>query len=243
MLFLHLLYPLEEYKKSIQRESCMLVLNQKPYSGRISGMSYIVSWGLLDANVNQVMPCFNTMWKSNGSLLTMHLILNLSLNCFVTDYGKLILFPFKVTLTSFQSNSVMSQIMFLFYFTFPGVNIPINLNKWMLPAILHNIISACYWLSDMNSIIFTALENRCPVSSPNFLDFRMTKVTNPKIDKLSIWIVYYCIIQVHSISCTIVTLSCSATTPTSFICCRAKLVTRVLSFMYSCIVLYIWPLL
>ena len=82
----------------------------------------------------------------------------------------------------------------------------------------------------MNSIILTALENKCPLNSLKFLDFRMTQSAKPKIDKLNIKILYLCILQVHSISCAKVTLSCLATTPTSFICSKARLVTRGFNF-------------
>ena len=102
--------------------------------------SYTISDGLVDTKVNQVIPCFNITWKSKGSLFTMHLILNLSLNHIVTDVSKIILFPFKVTLTSFQSNSITSQRIFLFNFTFSGVTIPIMFIKCILPAILHNFL-------------------------------------------------------------------------------------------------------
>ena len=90
----------------------------------------------------------------------------------------------------------------------------------------HIKLSVC-----INSIILTALENKCPLKSLSFLDFRMTKGTYPKINKLNIKIMYHCILQVHSISCTKVTHSCLATALTSFICCKARLVTRDLSFM------------
>ena len=74
-------------------------------------LTYTVSGGgLSEANVKQVKPCFNMMLKSNDSPSIIWLILNLSLNLIVTDFGKFILFPFKVTLTSFQSISVISQI-------------------------------------------------------------------------------------------------------------------------------------
>ena len=43
----------------------------------------------------------------------------------VTDLGKLILYPFKVTLTSCQSHSIISQNIFLFNFTLSGDNVPI----------------------------------------------------------------------------------------------------------------------
>ena len=124
----------------IQRGSFIVVLNHKPFQEGISLIYYNASWGLLDAKVNQVMPCFNITWKSKGSLLTMHLILNLSLNFTVTDFSKLILFPFKVMLTSYQSKSITCQSIFLFNLTFSGVKVPVILNKCMLPTILPNFI-------------------------------------------------------------------------------------------------------
>ena len=82
----------------------------------------------------------------------------------------------------------------------------------------------------MNSIILTALENKCPLNIFSFLDFRMTKNTKHKIDILNIKIVYHCILQ-YSIFGAKVILFYLATTPTYFICCKARLVTRILSFM------------
>ena len=63
----------------------------------------------------------------------------------------------------------------------------------------------------MNSIILTALENKCPLNSFSLLDFRMTKGTKPKIDKLNIKIVYHGILQVHSIFGAKLVLSCVTT--------------------------------
>ena len=83
----------------------------------------------------------------------------------------------------------------------------------------------------MNSIILTALENTCPLNSCSFLDFRMTKSTKPKIDKLNIKAMYHCILQVHSIFSPKVIHSCLGTAPTSFICYKARLVIRDLSFV------------
>ena len=83
------------------------------------------------------MPWFNIIQKSKSSHLTMHLILNLSVSGIMTDTGKFILFPFKVTFTSFQSNSITSQSIFHFNLIFSGVNFPVILNKCMLPAVLH----------------------------------------------------------------------------------------------------------
>ena len=71
----------------------------------------------------------------------MHLVLNLSQSFIVNRFGKLTFFPFKVTLPPFQSISIMSQIKFHFNFTFSGTNVPVIMNRFMLPAILHNFIS------------------------------------------------------------------------------------------------------
>ena len=73
--------------------------------------------------------------KSKGSCLTMHQILKLSLSSIMTDAGKYILSLFKVILTSFQSNSITSQSIFLFNLIFSGVNFPVNLNRCILPAV------------------------------------------------------------------------------------------------------------
>ena len=59
---------------------------------------------------------------------------------YLTDFGKFISFPFKVTLTSFQSISIISQILFLFNLTFSEVNVPIILKRWMIPAVLLNFM-------------------------------------------------------------------------------------------------------
>ena len=61
-----------------------------------------------------------------------------SLSGIMTEAGRFILFPFKVILTSFQSNSMTSHSIFLFNLTCSGVNFPVILNKCMLPAVLHN---------------------------------------------------------------------------------------------------------
>ena len=86
--------------------------SQPIFSGRISDISYTVSEGLFEAKVNQVNPCFNMLWKSKGFLLTRHWILNLSWNFNITDFGKMILLPFKVTLTPLQSISIPNSILF-----------------------------------------------------------------------------------------------------------------------------------
>ena len=62
------------------------------------------------AKVNHVILCLSIMWKSRGSFFIKHLILILSWSLIVTTLGKLILLSLKVTLTSFQSISRLSQV-------------------------------------------------------------------------------------------------------------------------------------
>ena len=46
---------------------------------------------------------------------------------------------------------------------------PMILNKWVLPAVLHNLIGTYYCTSEMNIMIFTALEKMCPLHNFDFL--------------------------------------------------------------------------
>ena len=126
------------HEKNPKRKLQFAVKSQA-ISGRISVTSYAISERLLDAKVSQVMPCFNIIWKSKGSLLTMHLIFNLSLNFIVTYICKLIYFHSN----SYRllSNLIMtSQSILLFSLTFSGVSVSVILNKCILPAVLHNFI-------------------------------------------------------------------------------------------------------
>ena len=81
----------------------------------------------------------------------------------------------------------------------------------------------------MNSITLNALENKCPLHSFSFHVCRMTKNIRPKSDNHSIRMLYHCILQVHSIFGKMP--SCLVTALTSFICCKARLVISILSFM------------
>ena len=90
----------------------------------------------------------------------------------------------------------------------------------------------------MISIILTVFENRCPLNSVNFLEFRIMKIIMPEIDRLNIHIVYHWILQVHAISCITETCPCLDTVPTSLICSKARLVTK--DFNYVCLpIIYI----
>ena len=100
----------------------------------------------------------------------------------------------------------------------------------MLPSVLHNFIGTKYFVSYINNIILTVFKNICPLNSFSFLNFMITKNIKLKSNILNIKIMYLWILQVHSIQCD---ASSVATTPTSFICCKARLVTKVLSFMCS----------
>ena len=80
-------------------------------------LSFIVSIRLFHtvscvpkAKVNHVISCLSIRWKARGSFFIKHLILILYLSLIVTTLGKLILLSLKVTLTSFQSISRVSQI-------------------------------------------------------------------------------------------------------------------------------------
>ena len=81
--------------RSIQRGSCSLLLVCKPFLEVYLFISYAISGGLLDAKVNHFMPCFSIILKNKVSLLTVHLILNLSLNLIGTDVGNLFYFHSK----------------------------------------------------------------------------------------------------------------------------------------------------
>ena len=60
---------------------------------------------------------------------------------------------------------------------------PIILNKWMLPAGLHNFRGMIYCTSEMNIMIFTALESMPPLHNFDFLLCRIATITRPKIVK------------------------------------------------------------
>ena len=91
----------------------------------------------------------------------------------VMNFGKFILLILEVMLTSFQSMSITSQIYFHFNFIFLGFGVPIILNNWMLPAVLHSFIGTYYCTSEINSIILTVLENKHPLHNFNFLDQKL----------------------------------------------------------------------
>ena len=123
----------------------------------------------LYSKVNHVFPCFNITWKSNGCFLRSFVALNLSLKCITTELGKFISFPFKVMLISFQSISRTSQIQFLLNLTCSMVSHPLILNRWILPAILHNFIGTYDLVFDIKSITFVMLENKHPSNRLDFL--------------------------------------------------------------------------
>ena len=74
----------------------------------------------------------------------------------------------------------------------------------------------------------TVFENKCPLNSFSFLRFMIIKINKPKINIPNVKIVYHLILQVHSIYHNV---SCVATTPTSFVCCKARLATKGFSFV------------
>ena len=88
----------------------------------------------------QICPCFSIKCSNRGLLLIICLILNLSLKGINTEPGKLTTHPFSVTVTFCQSISIISHIVFLCKVTFSLFILPINLNKWILPKVLHNLM-------------------------------------------------------------------------------------------------------
>ena len=109
-------------------------------------------------NGYQVCPCFNIKCSNKGLLLIIHLILNLSLNGVITEPGKLITFPLNVIVTGHQSISIISHNVFLCSVTFSLFMLPVNLNKCILPDVLHNLIGTYNLMSEMNNIILIVLE-------------------------------------------------------------------------------------
>ena len=111
-----------------QIESCSLQLNCKPFLEEYLLYLMLICEGLLDAKVNQVMLCFNIIWKSKGSHCD-----NASNFGFISEFSSILMlvkifyFHSKSSWPSFQSNSMTSQSIFLFSFTFSGVNIPVIL--------------------------------------------------------------------------------------------------------------------
>ena len=73
-------------------------------------------------------------------------------------------------------------------------------------------------------------KNKCLLKSFSFLSFVIMESVKAKSNIPSVKIVYHSILQVHLIYHN---ASCAVTTPTSFIYCKARLVTNVLSF--SCL--------
>ena len=109
-------------------------------------------------NGYQVCPCFNIKCSNKGLHFIICLISNLSQNGIITEPGKLITFPLNVTVTGLQSISITSHIVFLCYIIFSLFILPVNLNKCILPDVLHSLIGTYDLMSDMNSIILIVLE-------------------------------------------------------------------------------------
>ena len=93
------------------------------------------------------------------SLLTLYL----SLKGIITELGKPISLPFSVILMSDKSISKTSQIKFFLSLICSGFNLPLILNKCILPATLHNFIGTYEWVLDMKSKILVLLENKHPL--------------------------------------------------------------------------------
>ena len=156
----------------------------------VAGLCSLLSF----SRVNHAFPCFSIICSSKCCLVMRCLATNLSQNGIMTEVDKLTSFPFKVTLTSFQAISNASQIQFLLKFMHSGVNVPLILNKCMLPTILHRFTGTYGCESNMNSITLVTYEDKCPWSRFDFLILFVTMNSIPNKSnsiKLSCTIVSY----------------------------------------------------
>ena len=151
-----------------------MIINSSIYDPLDCAGYWILVSVIMSSMVNHVFLCFSITCRSKGCFLISCLTLNLSVNGMITEVGKLISLPLKVTLNSFQSISNTSQIQFFSNFIQSGVCLPLILNKCMLPAILHRSTSTYDCVSNMNSITLVILENRCPLNKLDFLTLLVT---------------------------------------------------------------------
>ena len=124
-------------------------------SGVLSSISIISC--ILDKGY-QVCPYFSIKSSNKGLLPIICLILNLFQKGIITEPGKLITFPFTITVTFFQFISSISHTLFLFNLISSFCKLPININKCILPVILHNLIGMYDFISDMNINTLIVLE-------------------------------------------------------------------------------------
>ena len=127
-------------------------------SGVLSSISIISR--ILDKGY-QICPCFSIKCSNKGLLPIICLILNLSQKGIITEPGKLITFPFTITVTFFQSISSISHTLFLCNLILSLCKLPVNLNKCILPVVLHNLIRMYDFIFDMNINTLIVLEYWC----------------------------------------------------------------------------------
>ena len=116
-------------------------------SGALSSISIISH--ILDKGY-QVCPCVSIKCSNKGLLSIICLILTLSQKGIITELGKLITFPFTITVIFFQSISNISHTLFLCNLISSLCKLPVNLNKCMLPIVLHNLIGMYDFIFDIN---------------------------------------------------------------------------------------------
>ena len=76
----------------------------------------------------------------------------------ITEPGKLITFPLNVNVTGHQSISIISHSVFLCSIIFSLFILPVNLNKCILPEVLHNLMRTYDLISEKNIMILIVLE-------------------------------------------------------------------------------------
>ena len=103
----HLKYPCKKLHSDLRIQA---IWKLAILSFTVSVMLFYTVSCVPETKVNHVIPCLSIMLKNRGSFFIKHLILILYLSLTMTTLGRLILLSLKVTLTSFQSISRVSQI-------------------------------------------------------------------------------------------------------------------------------------
>ena len=95
-----------------------------------AGFIHFLVGGSLEANVNQLKPCLSMMYKSNGSLIIICLIFNLSLNSYCDRFWLIYFIAIKhhIDLLPIYFYYILNAI-FILILHFAGLSVPIILKR------------------------------------------------------------------------------------------------------------------
>ena len=85
----------------------------------------------------------------------------------------------------------------------------------------------------MNSITYTALENKLPLNNFNFLALKITNSIMPSQDMVNTHIVYHGTLHEHPMTCLLWTHSCPPTALILLMCFTGRLDTTVFNFVFT----------